>query len=300
MHDITIFNRYTKQLEPELVCGEHFLKFAYNTIIGRLSVSAIVKRKIFSSIYGTYARKKSSISKIKPFIKKYGLKEESFEKKVQDFTSFNDFFIRKLKPSARPISPNPHTIISPADGRVLAYDSIMDTTPFFIKGEELSIEVLTKNSSFVQIFKNASLLIVRLAPTDCHRFCFPMDCTPQMTYVINGSYLSVNPIAMKGNVKHFLENKRMSTLLHTKTCGNILMIEIGATCIGSIKQIFSPFTDVLKGQEKGYFEFGGSTILLLFEHGKIKFDNDLIDNTLNGIETYVLMGDSIANIVSHE
>lgn len=298
MRDITIFNRYTKQLEPEPIFGKHFLKFAYGTIVGQLGVFALFKRKIFSVLYGAYARRHASVSKIKPFIARYGLKEDSFRKKVKDFSSFNDFFTRKLKPSSRPISPRPNTVVAPSDGRILAYDSITDTTPFFVKGERLSVEKLTKNSTLAKSFNRCSLLIVRLAPIDCHRFCFPIDCTPQMTYLINGSYLSVNPFAMKGRFRTYLENKRMSTLLRTKNCGNILMIEIGATCVGSIKQIFSPFTNVLKGQEKGYFEFGGSTILLLFERGRIKFDHDLLENTLNGIETYTLMGDSIGNVAS--
>ncbi|MDE6432313.1 MAG: archaetidylserine decarboxylase, partial [Opitutales bacterium] len=234
------------------------------------------------------------------FIKKYGIKEESLEKKIDDFSSFNDFFTRKLKPSARPISPRSNSIIAPSDGRVLVYNSISDTTPFFVKGEKLSISKLTRNPKFVKIFKNAGLAIIRLAPIDCHRFCFPIDCEPQMTYLINGSYLSVNPIAMKGSLKTFLENKRMSTLLCTKTCGNILMVEIGGTCVGSIKQTFSPFKKALKGQEKGYFEFGGSTVLLLFEHEKVKFADDILENTMNGIETYVLMGDSIATVAQNE
>ena len=297
MREITIFNRYTKQLERELVFGERFLRFAYNTIIGQLGVFAIFKRKIFSVIYGMYAKRKSSVSKIIPFIQKYNLREDSFEKRVSDFSSFNDFFTRKLKPSARPISPRPNNIVAPSDGRILAYQSIEDTAPFFVKGEKLSIDRLTKNFSFVQSFKNASLLIVRLAPIDCHRFCFPIDCEPQMTYLINGSYFSVNPIAMHGSFRNFLENKRMSTLLRTKNCGNILMVEIGACCVGSIKQTFSPFSPVLKGQEKGYFEFGGSTVLLLFEQGRVRFDDDLLGNTLNGVETYTFMGDSVATIL---
>ncbi len=299
MRNISIFNRYTKQLEPELIFGEKFLRFTYNNPIGQIGTALLFKQKIFSSLYRIYAHKKSSASKIRPFIEKYGLKEESFEKKVNEYTSFNDFFIRKLKPSSRPISPNPKTIISPSDGRILAYESINNTTPFFVKGEKLNIEQLTRNSNLSKNFKNPSLLIVRLSPVDCHRFCFPVDCQPETTYLINGYYFSVNPVAMKGNFKTFLENKRMYTLLRTKNCGNILMMEIGATCVGSIKQTFSPFTPVLKGQEKGYFEIGGSTILMLFEQGTIEFDSDILENTLNGIETYILMGDSVATIV-HE
>jgi phosphatidylserine decarboxylase len=297
MQNITIFNRYTNQLEREAIFGKSFLNFAYCSALGRLTVSSLVKRKLFSILYGKYAKSSLSTREIKPFVEKFGIKVDSLEKKINDFKSFNDFFCRKLKPSARPISPTPDSIIAPSDGRMLAFESIENTTPFFVKGEQISVEALTMNSELAGKFQNCGMLISRLCPTDYHYFHFPVDCVPQRTYLIDGEYSSVHPIAMKGRFAAFLQNKRMSTVLETKLCGEILMVEVGATCVGSIRQTFIPLQEAQKGVEKGYFQFGGSTVILLFRRGTLKFSEDLIKNTKDGIETYVLMGDSIATTV---
>jgi phosphatidylserine decarboxylase len=231
-----------------------------------------------------------------PFIEKYALKIDSFEKKVGDFTSFNDFFSRKLKPSARPISPKPNTISAPVDGRHLAYANMNDLSPFFVKGETMRVGELTLDPKLERKFFGGSALISRLCPADYHRFHFPFGGIPEKTFLVGRVYSSVNPIAMGGEVATFLMNKRMSTLLRTETCGDILITEIGATGIGSIRQTFTPEKSVLKGEEKGYFEFGGSTVITIFEKGRVKFSEDVLENTARGTETYILTGDEIATI----
>jgi phosphatidylserine decarboxylase len=296
MQDVTIFNRYTNQLEREAIFGKNFLNFAYCNVLGRLTISSLIKRKLLSILYGKYAKSSLSTREIKPFVEKFGIKTDSFEKKINDFKSFNDFFCRKLKPSARPISPTPNSIVAPSDGRMLAFESIEKTTPFFVKGEQISVEALTRDSELASKFQNCCMLISRLSPTDYHYFHFPVDCVPQRTYLIDGEYSSIHPIAMKGRFSTFLQNKRMSTLLKTKLCSEILMVEVGATFVGSIRQTFVPFQKALKGEEKGYFQFGGSTVILLFKKGVLKFSEDLLKNTKDGIETYILMGDSIATM----
>jgi phosphatidylserine decarboxylase len=299
MQDITIFNRYTNQVETEAIFGQRFLNFAYCNILGQLAIPALIRRKFFSVLYGIYAKSRLSMRLIWPFVLKFGIKIDSIDGKVEDFSNFNDFFCRKLKPSARPIAPSPDAVAAPVDGRMLAYQSTDKATPFFVKGEKLSITELTKNTKLANMFEGGSMLIARLCPTDYHRFHFPLDCVPDRTFLLNGEYSSIHPLAMKGRFATFVQNKRMSTLLKTKFCGSVLMVEIGATCVGSIKQTFIPFQEVTKGDEKGYFEFGGSTVILLFEKNRINFSDDLLKNTQDGIETYILMGDAIANI-SHE
>jgi phosphatidylserine decarboxylase len=295
MQGLTIFNRYTNQLESEPVCARKLMKFVYGNAFGRLTVAGLVKRKLVSILCGNYAKSQMSVRQIKTFIENFRIRADSFEKKIDDFTSFNDFFCRKLKSGSRPICPFPNSLAAPVDGRMLAYQSIDCIAPFFIKGEKLSVGELTRDNSLAEKFRDCSVLIARLCPADYHRFHFPFDCVPQKTYLINGSYASVHPFAMGGRVSVFLQNKRMSTVLQTALCGDILMIEIGATCVGSIRQTFAPFRSAMKGEEKGYFEFGGSTVILLFEKNKIEFSEDLLRNTRDGIETYVLMGDTIAD-----
>jgi phosphatidylserine decarboxylase len=127
-------------------------------------------------------------------------------------------------------------------------------------------------------------------------FHFPIDCVPQRTYLIKGEYSSIHPFALKGRFVTFLQNKRMSTIVKTKSCGEVLRVEVGATWVGSIQQTFTPLQEALKGAENGYFQFGGSTVILLFERYRVKFSDDHLGNTRDSIETYVLMGDKIATI----
>jgi phosphatidylserine decarboxylase len=297
MRRVVVFNRYTKAMEEEEVWGGMLLRFVYATIIGRLTFAGLCRRKIFSMLLGKVASMYSSRKKILPFVKKYGLKVDSFEKKIGDFTSFNDFFTRKLKPSARPISPKLDTISAPVDGRHLAFQSIEDFSAFFVKGEEFYLEDFTFDHKISEKFSGGSALVSRLCMADYHRFHFPADGIPAKTFLLKGEYSSVHPIAMAGKIDAFLRNKRMTTLVKTDTCGDILMVEIGATGIGSIRQTFVPERPALKGEEKGYFECGGSAVILIFERGRIKFSDDVLENTGHGTETYVLMGDEIATIV---
>jgi phosphatidylserine decarboxylase len=296
MRRTLFFNRYTGVMEEEDVYGERWLRFAYGTAIGKLTATLLWKRRLFSAIVGRWASSQRSVEKIQPFIDKYKLKPESFERKVKDFTSFNDFFTRKLKPSARPIAPRENSVGSTVDGRHLAYDYVADLSPFFIKGEQISIGDLIVDDALAKRFVDGAMLISRLCPSDYHRFHFPVTCTPEKTFLMEGELASVHPMAMGGRVKTYLRNRRMSTLLHTDSCGDILMVEIGATAIGSIRQTFATNKLTLKGAEKGYFEFGGSTVIVIFEGGRVKFSEDILENTANGVETYALMGDEIGTI----
>jgi phosphatidylserine decarboxylase len=297
MERTLFFNRYTKAMEEEVVFGERWIRFAYGNFLGRLTTALLWKRKLFSTIVGKWASSAHSVDRVRPFIDKYGLRVESFEKKVRDFTSFNDFFTRKLKPSARPIAPRENSLSSPVDGRHLAYDYIGDLSPFFVKGEQISIGDLIFDDGLAKKFADGSMLISRLAPSDYHRFHFPVTCTPEKTFLMEGELASVHPLAMGGRVETYLKNRRMSTLFHSDSCGDILMVEIGATAIGSIRQTFATYKLALKGAEKGYFEFGGSTVILIFEHGRVQFSDDVLENTARGVETYILMGDEIGVIL---
>ena len=137
------------------------------------------------------------------------------------------------------------------------------------------------------------MAIARLCPSDYHRFHFPCDGIPAKPRLINGLLYSVNPIALKKNVSILSENKRMITEIETDHFGTVLYIEIGATSVGSIRQTYTPDLKVKKGDEKGYFEFGGSCIALLFEKGRVTFDADLTANTQKGIETKANFGETL-------
>lgn len=136
-------------------------------------------------------------------------------------------------------------------------------------------------------------MLSRLCPVDYHRFHFPVSGTPSPTRLINGPLFSVSPIALGRNLAYLWQNKRTVTEIKTESLGTVLMMEIGATCVGSIKQTYQPDTPMEQGAEKGYFAFGGSSTITLFEPDKVQLAEDLRNNSAQQIETYALMGDKM-------
>jgi phosphatidylserine decarboxylase len=128
---------------------------------------------------------------------------------------------------------------------------------------------------------------------DYHRFHFPVSGTPGPTRLINGPLFSVSPIALGRNLAYLWQNKRTITEIQTESLGTVLMMEIGATCVGTIEQTYQPDVAMLKGAEKGYFAFGGSSTITIFEPGKVELAEDLLRNSAQQIETYALMGDKM-------
>lgn len=291
----TLYDREKKKKIAEKVYFESALKFLYSeNIISKGFLFLFTRFSFLSKFYGFINSKKPSKYKIKPFIKHFHIDAREFSKKTKDFKSFNDFFIRKLKKDARPIDLTEDTLIFPCDGRFLAYSNISDLDNFSIKNQKFNLREFLKDEKLTKKYSTGSMLLCRLAPDDYHRFHFPVDCTPVGAKLINGHLYSVNPIALKKNIKILSENKRMITLLQTEKFSDILYIEIGATNVGTINQTFFPNTEYKKGEEKGYFSLGGSSIILLFEKNKIKFDEDLIEMTKQNIETKAKFGMSFA------
>lgn len=292
---ITYIDRQTKKICQEQVYGGSFLKLLYGkgwltTLIGHPLAKLIAACPLFSTLYGYLQRTPSSKKKILPFIKKFGIDTSEFADNPSSFTSFNDFFIRKLKPAARPIDNDPATAIIPADGRYLFFQDISKADGFLVKGKKFSLETLLKDPALADKYADGSMAIARLCPTDYHRFHFPIDCTPTKTELINGLLYSVNPIALKRNIDIFTENKRTLSTLHSEQFQNPLFLEIGATFVGAITQTYTPDNPAKKGDEKGFFSFGGSSLILLFQKGTIIFDQDLLDASSQRLEIKCLMG----------
>lgn len=285
--------RKTGEKKIEKVPGEKFLKFLYYSPFGELPLSAVVKKKFLTAYYGKQMDKLSSANKIEQFVKDTEINMKESKKNMGEFSTFNEFFIRELKPESRPIEKGENRLVSPADGKVLVYENLNDLHPFFLKGDEFNLKDFLKNDALAEKYSGGTLMIVRLAPVDYHRFHFPADGVVGNTKKIEGYYYSVSTHAIRKNFRVYCENKREYTTLKTKSFGDVLMCDIAATMVGGIKQSFTPHSQVKKGDEKGYFYFGGSTTILLFEKGKVQIDRDLIENSLNGIETKVYMGEGI-------
>jgi phosphatidylserine decarboxylase len=280
-------------LEEEVIHGESFLRLLYNSKLGQLALNQLVKRKIFSEIYGRLMRGVASRKKIKPFIERYKIDGSVFEKKVEHFLSFDDFFTRKLKKTARPIAVENQKVIFPCDGRHLLIENAKKLPAFFVKGQRFDLKAFLRNDELWERFKSSPLLISRLNPTDYHRFHFPCDAVIRKIYRVNGDYLSVNPIATRERISIFFENKRIVSVLQSEDLDQFLMIEIGATCVGSITQTAEVGKLYFKGEEKGYFSFGGSTVITIFQNNRVNFCEDLRKNSSNGIELFALMGDEM-------
>jgi len=210
---------------------------------------------------------------------------------ISAYKSFNDFFYRKLRPEVRPIGKG---LVSPADAKLLAFESLDEVEEFFVKGRKFTLKEYLQSKSLAEKYKNASLFIFRLAPNDYHRYHFPFAGQVSDNTKIKGAYYSVSPYALQPNfAKVFCENKREFLTLSTKEKGDILLSPVGATMVGTIISTFIPDSQVAKGDEMGYFAFGGSTVVMLVDSNKVKIDQDLLDNTKNNMETAVKMGERI-------
>jgi len=288
---ITYHDRATGRNETEKVYGEAFLRFTYGNPLGKLALHALVKRSIFSRWYGWRMDRAASKAKVEPFIREYGLDPAEFAEPPSSFQSFNEFFHRKLRPEARPIHPGETAAVFPADGRHLAHADCSKAQGYFVKGQTLGMAELLADAELAKRFERGGVLISRLCPVDYHRFHFPVAGRPGETRRIGGPLYSVNPLALRRKLRIFSENKRAYCVIDSPTFGNVVMMEVGATCVGGFEYTFSPGTPVEKGDEKGYFKFGGSSTITLFEPGRIQFAADLLEQTAQCRELYARMGD---------
>lgn len=291
MKQIQYIDRQTGNTITEDIPANGIMNFLYGqNPLGKLTLNALFKRKFISSWGGKYMNSKVSLKRIPPFIKEYNINMDDFIIPDGGFKHFNNFFYRKVKEGKRPIGKH---VISPADGRVLAFQSIKDVPKFFVKGSEFDLNSFIQDENIAANYQNGSMVIIRLAPVDYHRYHFPTSGMVSKNTKIKGDYYSVSPIALRKSLAIFLQNKREYVTLSSPNNGDILIMDVGATMTGSIIQTHQENTQVNKGDEKGYFAFGGSTIVLLFEENAIKLSHDLVQNTTNGLETFLKMGETI-------
>ena len=297
MNPIVYFDRYRQTTCTEQVYGDNYLRWTYGTFAGRLALAAVVKRVWFSRWYGWRMDRPASRQKIVPFIEKYGLDADEFARRSDEFANFNEFFFRQLKPEARPVDPDPATVVFPADGRHLCIPDLSRSDGLFVKGEMFDLATLLGDAALAEQFASGALLLSRLCPVDYHRYHFPAAGQAGPSRLINGPLYSVNPIALRQNINILATNKRALTILETESLGRVLLLEIGATCVGSICQSYAENSVVAKGDEKGYFRFGGSSTITIFEPGRVTFDDDLLENSAQHRELYARVGDHLGRIL---
>lgn len=285
---LNFIDRISGKKCQELIFGEKFLRFMYGPCWWQKGVCRLISRSpFFSKLYGAWQRTRFSKKQILPFLQKYRINTQEFA--THNFASFDDFFTRKLKPEARPIASS--SAIIPADGRYLFFPHINADQSFVVKEQVFNLSALLKSESLANRYLGGTMIIARLCPVDYHRFHFPIDCIAGKTHLIKGPLYSVSPLALDHKLSILWENKRTLCTLNSDRYGQVLFLEVGATNVGTIHQTYTPERFYPKGSEKGFFSFGGSTLILLFEKGKIQLASDLINH--DGLEIYCQMGQSL-------
>lgn len=233
----------------------------------------------------------ASKDEIEKFIAFHRLDMSEVLLSLNEFKNFNEFFYRALKPGARPCSApdNPKIIVSPADCRSVVFNQISQATKIWVKGREFSMKRLLGDAypEDVERFDGGALGIFRLAPQDYHRFHIPVDGVMGEPKTIEGEYYTVNPMAIRSALDVYGENVRILVPIDTEQHGRVMVICVGAMMVGSTVITAQAGQRVKRTDELGYFKFGGSTLLVLFEPGKMKFDDDLVDNSNGALETLV-------------
>lgn len=263
------------------------LRLLYGTAPGRAALRVLTK-PLVSQLAGAALEHPLSTVAIPPFVASKHIRMEDFAE--EKYRSFNAFFTRPIKPEARPVDYDPAALIAPCDAK-LTVVPITEHTRFTVKGTEYSLSAFLGCGKLAKQFDGGLCMIFRLTPDDYHRYCYPDDCRPGKTRCIEGVLHTVNPVSAK-YVKVYHENTRTVTLLHTAHFGKVLQIEVGAMMVGRI--VNHPHGKwVARGVEKGYFEFGGSTVVMILEAGAAEPDPQILSNSRNGAETIVRYGSKI-------
>ncbi len=263
------------------------LNFLYRNFLGRC-ILKIITLPIFSKIAGKYMDMRLSKRHIKSFIKKNNINMSEYKR--QKYRSFNDFFIREINYGKRPIPADPKVLMSPADSRLTAYE-ITSKSSFYIKGSTYKLGDLLGDKMLASRYEGGHCLIFRLSVDDYHRYCYIDNGSKGDNVFLKGVLHTVQPIALE-RYNIWKLNSREYTILETQNFGSVVHIEVGALMVGRIVNHHRAHK-YKRGEEKGYFQFGGSTLVLLFKKGQIELNDEIIENSKKSIETRVLMGQSI-------
>jgi len=302
MAEVYFYNRYNKSVEKENVMAGPAIKKLYSTKWGNIVEWALSNSSFPSKIVGEYYQSRFSKKLVKPFIDKFQIKTKDYRfgnlraKEFHDsFKSFDDFFTRELVTSARTFTQDKRLLPAFAEGRYFATESIHDILKFPVKGVHLRVADLLPIPE-ASWFEQGPMLIARLCPVDYHRYHYPDDGTTFKSYRRFGKFHSVNPIALASKPDCFIKNERRISILHTDNFGYLAFIEVGALFVGAIDQVHLEHQPFKRGDQKGMFHFGGSTVIVIGEKNRWTPTVDLLEQSYNGLETYVRLGDVVATL----
>ncbi|MDD5935616.1 MAG: phosphatidylserine decarboxylase [Clostridiales bacterium] len=263
------------------------LEFIYSKAPMRMLLRVLAGPSV-SKIAGKFLDTWPSTFLIDSFVKKNNIQMKDYERKR--YRSYNEFFTRKIKKSKRPIDKTPSTLIAPCDGKATAYPITLDAK-FKIKNSYYTIESMLRNRELAKQFVGGTCVILRLTVDNYHRYCYVDDAFKERNHFINGKLYTVNPVILD-HVNIYKENSRSYCVMNTKNFGKVVQMEVGALMVGKINNYHRQAV-VKRGQEKGKFEFGGSTCVLLLQRDAVGIDEDILKNTREGYETVIKMGEQI-------
>ncbi|NWJ42033.1 MAG: phosphatidylserine decarboxylase [Geothrix sp.] len=287
------FDRHRKAMAEERVFEASAMAFLYGSALGRLLTELILKRRAFSRWYAWRWNRPASRRQIRPFIERYGIDAEEFESPVEAFMSFNDFFTRRLKPECRPIAPGKATLIAPADAKLLAHPCAQGRA-YPVKGRAFSLAALTGHGLDTAAWEGGTLLVFRLSPADAHRFVYFDSGTHGPVHRVPGFFHSVSPISLAAGSDVFGGNEREWTVLETDHFGQVIQVEVAALTVNGIVQNHPAGTAFRRGEEKGHFAYG-STLVLVFQPGRLRLDEDILAHSATGLESGVRCGSALGS-----
>ncbi len=267
---------------------ENILRNLYETKKGARRLR-LLTRKSVSRFGGLCLKSRSSKLFIKSFVSKNNINLDDYL--GAPYKSYNDFFIRKIKPGKRPIDMEKTHFISPSDSKLMVY-KVTEQGTFNIKDVDYTFESLFRSKALADEYKNGYILIFRLCVDDYHRYSYVDSGEKSANFAIEGKFHTVNPIATD-RVPVYKENQREYTVIETENFGKILQMEVGAMMVGKIVN-YHGRKKVYRGEEKGRFEFGGSTVIVAVKENVLKIDDDILTNSQDGFETKVKLGERVA------
>ena len=296
---IKYYNRYTSREEIEKIYGGRYVRWLYQNKLGR-PFGFLLSFSWPNKIYGILQNYPfSGYGKVRFFIEKFSIKIDEYlpesEERDIPYRSFNNFFIRRFKPGIRPFTQVLKQMPAFCEARYFGHQALDESNSIPVKGKYLTARSLTGDAWKEGNFEGGPALLARLCPVDYHRFHFPDNGECKKHFRISGKYHSVNPLALAVKPDIFCTNERQISLLHSENFGKLLYVEVGAICVGKIVQTHTK-KGFMRGDEKGYFLFGGSTVILFGEKGCWIPDRDILENTAKGMETFVKLGDRIASL----
>lgn len=290
--DILIYNRGAGRTEVEQVYGRRWMELFYGRPWGRAITAGLLCRQPLSRLYGAIQRSARSRANIQPFIAQYGIDMREAVVPPNGFASFNDFFIRRLTPAVRPVNTDPAALIAPADSRLQVF-TIENDTRLTIKGAAMTLGQLLGVSALESAFSGGLCLIFRLAPCDYHRFGYMDDGVQGPVHTVDGRLHSVSPLSLRHKPDVHCTNYRQWCQVRSPRLGTLIQVEVGAMMVGSIVQHQPAGGPCRRGQEKGYFQFGGSTVIVILEPGRAVLDAEILEYSAKGIETLVRYGERV-------